>query len=80
MDSGIRCISVGKGYVFTSVISAGHNSGLYSFNMYMLAWKSTRVMWVWTKSVRACFIWGCDGCYMCVCVLIGDIVSVVCRK
>ena len=48
--------------------------------MYILAWKSTSVMWVWTKSVSAWFIWGCDGWYVCASVLVGDIVSVVCSK
>ena len=48
--------------------------------MYILAWKSTSVMCVWTKSVRSCFIWGCDVCYVCASVPVGDIVSVVCSK
>ena len=49
--------------------------------MYILAWKSTTVMWLWTKSVRACFTWGCDaGCYVCACALVWDIVSVMCGK
>ena len=48
--------------------------------MYVLALKSTSVMWVWTKSVHAWFVWGCDGCYVSACVLLGGIVSVVCSK
>ena len=49
--------------------------------LYILTWKSISITWVIrTKSVGTCFVWGCDGCYVCACELVGDIVYVVCSK